>query len=144
MAINHTQSFYMIVFFLECLYKLKRAHTRFIKFEFISLSSLEPLDMPLTHMTSTQSFRVKLWLDFHNIMQQKIGSKLTHWIYVGNMSVLTCINIVKRVDDEFYALLMEKNWKKKVTKLQVGDLTKGIYEIQLTMKEVGFCLTNVS
>lgn len=60
------------------------------------------------------------------------------------MSVLTCINIVKRVDDEFYALLMEKNWKKKVTKLQVGDLTKGIYEIQLTMKEVGFCLTNVS
>lgn len=130
------------VFFYNHQYIPTRSSSSYGKIKPIPLPKFDSPEWPLPDMSTTESFRAKFRLDFQNAMRPGTSSKLTHLSWFLPIGVFVDIFhvaenriqktkvmwIIKDVDDDLCASMMDKGWDLKITK--AADVIKTVVHQQ--------------
>ena len=116
------------VFFYNASYLPRTGASQFGQLDPILLPGFDSSEWSLPSMATSESFRAKLRIDFHNVMKPATGSKRTHISWFMPLDVFidlfaaakssyrtTTMWIFKNVNEELCQSLMDGGWNTKIT-----------------------------
>ena len=134
---SHSELLQDSVFFYNALYRPPSDRTILGTLVPIALPAFDSLDWSLPDMATTELFRAKMRLDFHNSMRPSTGSKQTHlsWFmpigvfvdlfYIGDdMRRTNTMFVYDTVTEELCSSLMDKGWNTKITRIRDMEFVK--------------------